>query len=77
MDSEFMAINQELRNIISSQVGASNFISNIQSYVMMGCKLSFFWYKVTLLLRSTELNELIGHPKNRGKDNSNSMTNSF
>jgi hypothetical protein len=43
----------------------------------MGCKLFFFWYQVTLVLRSIEWNKLIGHPKDRGKDDSNSRTNSF
>jgi hypothetical protein len=43
----------------------------------MGYKLSLFWYQVALVLRSIECKELIGHPKDRGKDNSNSMTNSF
>jgi hypothetical protein len=30
-----------------------------------------------LVLRSIEWNKLIGHPKDRGKDDSNSRTNSF
>jgi hypothetical protein len=46
MESEFMTSNQELVKIISSQVGASNFKSYIQSHVVMGYKLSFFWYQV-------------------------------
>jgi hypothetical protein len=41
-DGEFMTINQELGKIISSQVGATNFRSNIQSNIVMGCKLYFF-----------------------------------
>jgi hypothetical protein len=35
-------IEEKLIKIISSQVGASNFISNIQSHVVMDCKLCFF-----------------------------------
>jgi hypothetical protein len=35
-ENEFMTINQELGNIISSQVGASNFKFNIQNRVVMG-----------------------------------------
>jgi len=76
-DSEFMTINQELVKIISSQVHASNFRFNIQSHVVIGCKLSFFWYQVALVLRSIEWNKLIGHPKDRAKDDLNSMTNSL
>jgi hypothetical protein len=41
-ENEFMTINQELVKIILYQVGASNFRSNIQSHVVMDCKLSFF-----------------------------------
>jgi hypothetical protein len=74
MESEFITINQELGKIISSQVGASNFRFNIQSDVVMDCKLYFFWYQVTLVLRSIEWNELIGHPKDQGKDDLNSTT---
>jgi hypothetical protein len=49
-----MTINQELVKIISSQVDASNFKSTVQSHVVMGCNLSFFWYQVALVLRSIE-----------------------
>jgi len=76
-NSEFMTINQNLVKIISPQVGASNFRYNIQSHIVMGFTLSFFWHQVALVLRSIEWNELIGHPKDRGKDDSNSRTNSF
>jgi hypothetical protein len=76
-ESEFMTINQELVKIISSLVGTSNFRSNIQSHIVMDCKLSFFWHQVALVLKSIEYNELIGHPKDRGKNDSNSRTNSF
>jgi hypothetical protein len=43
----------------------------------MNCKLSFFWHQVALVLRSLEWNELIGNPKDQGKDDSNLRTNSF
>jgi hypothetical protein len=43
----------------------------------MGCKLFLVWYQAALVLRSTEWNELVGHPKDRGKDNLNSRTNYF
>jgi hypothetical protein len=43
----------------------------------MGCNLFIFWFQVILVLRITGLNELIGHSKDRGKDDSNSMMNSF
>jgi len=48
-----MTINQEHVKIILSQLGASNFRSNIQSQVVMGCMLSLFRYQVALVLRST------------------------
>jgi len=44
---------------------------------VMGCNLFIFWFQVTLILRNMGCNELIGHPKDRGKDDSNSRTNSF
>jgi hypothetical protein len=77
MESEFMTINQELVKIILSQVGANNFRSNIQSHVVMGCKLFLFRYQVALVLKNSGWHELIGHPKDRGKDDLNSRTNSF
>jgi hypothetical protein len=43
----------------------------------MGCKLFFFLYQIALVLSSIECNELFRHPKDREKDDSNSMTNSF
>jgi hypothetical protein len=75
--SEFMTINQELVKIISSQVSTTNLKSNIKNHVMTDCKLSFFRYQVVLVLRSIELDELIGHPKDLGKDDPDSKTNSF
>jgi len=69
-ESEFMTSNEELVKIISSQVGANNFKYNIQSHIVMDCKLSFFWHRIALVLRTIEWNELIKHPKYRGKDDS-------
>jgi hypothetical protein len=37
-----MTSNQELVKIISSEVGASNFRSAIQSCLVVGCNFSFF-----------------------------------
>jgi hypothetical protein len=77
MESEFMTINQELMKIILSQVGARKFRSTIQNQVVMGCKLFLFWHQVILALRSTRWNGLIGHPKDRGKNDLNSRASSF
>jgi len=63
----------ELVKIISSQVGASNFKSIFESHVVMGCKLSFFWYQVALVSNSREWNELI----RRGKVDLNLRMDSF
>jgi hypothetical protein len=49
----------------------------VRLVVVMGCNLFIFWFQVTLVLRNTEWNELIGHPKDRGKEGSNLRTNSF
>jgi hypothetical protein len=69
--NEFMTINQELVKIFSSQVGVSNFRSNIQSH----------YDGLQVVSRPVSscfsVNGLIGHPKDRGKYNLNSMTNSF
>jgi hypothetical protein len=43
----------------------------------MDCKLFLFRYQVALELRSTGWKELIEHPKDQGKDDLNSRTNSF
>jgi hypothetical protein len=58
------------------QVGVRKLISIIQTQVVMGCNLFIFWFQVILELRITGWNKLIGHPKDRGKDDSNSRTNS-
>jgi len=43
----------------------------------MGCNLFIFWFQVILVLRNTGWNELIGHPKDREKEDLNSRTNFF
>ncbi len=67
-----MTINQELTNIILSQDGASNIKFNIQSHVVMGCKLFLFWYQVDLMLWSVRYwKSLIGYTNDRGKNDLN------
>lgn len=67
-----MTINQELMNIILFQVGGSNIKFNIQSHVVMGCKLFLFRYQVALMLRSVGYwKSLIGYPNDLGKNDSN------
>jgi hypothetical protein len=46
---------------------------SVRLVVVMGCNL----FQITLLLRNTGRNELVGHSKDRGKEDWNSMTNSF
>jgi hypothetical protein len=60
-----------------SQSGVKNFIITIKNHVMVSCKVFLFWYKVVLILRKMGWKGLIGHPKDRGKDDSNSRTNSL
>lgn len=76
MESEFEKINKGHVEIDLSQVGAKNFRSTIQSYVMVGCKLFLFRYQVVLLLKRIGWKGLTGHPKHREKDDSNLRTNS-
>jgi len=49
----------------------------VRLVVVMGCNLFIFWFQITLVLRNTGWNEFIGHPKDRGKEDSNSRSNSF
>jgi hypothetical protein len=46
---------------------------SVRLVTVMGCNL----FQITLVLRNTGWNELVGHPKDRGKEDLNSMTNSF
>jgi hypothetical protein len=77
MESEYEKINKGHVKIYLSQVGVKNFRFTIQSYVVVGCKLFLFRYQVVLLLKRTGWKGLTRHPKHRGKDNSNSRTNSL
>jgi len=63
MEHELEKINKRRAKIDLSEVGARNFRSNIQSNVMMGCKLFLFHCQVALVLRSTGWKKLIRHPK--------------
>jgi hypothetical protein len=44
---------------------------------MISCEIFLFGYQVVLLSRIMGWKGLIGNPKDRGNDNSNSMTNFF
>jgi hypothetical protein len=70
MESELEKINERCEKIDLFQF-------SVRLVVVMGCNLFIFWFQVTLVLRNTRCNELIGHPKNRSKDDSNLRTNSF
>jgi hypothetical protein len=70
MEHELEKINERCEKIDLFQF-------NVRLVVVMGCNLFIFWFQVTLVLRNTEWNELIGHLKDRGKEGSNSRTNSF
>jgi hypothetical protein len=59
------------------EIGVNNFKYNTRSYVMKVCRLFMFRYQVALMLRSTGWNGLIRHPKDRGKNQQNSWTNSL
>jgi hypothetical protein len=61
MERKLEKINKRLEKI-----GLFQFSVNL--VVVMGCNLFIFWFQVTLVLRNTGCNELIGHPKDRGKD---------
>jgi hypothetical protein len=60
-----------------SQYEMKSFQTTICNHVVMGCKLFLFRHQVALRLRSTRWNGLIGHPKDRGKDDLNSMAEKF
>jgi hypothetical protein len=67
----------ELEKINERREKIDLFQFSVRLVVVMGCNLFIFWFQVTLVLKNTGWNELIGHPKDRGKEDSNSMTNSF
>jgi hypothetical protein len=68
---------RELEKINKRREKIELFQFSVRLVVVMGCNLFIFWFQVSLILRNTEWNELIGHPKDRGKEGSNSRTNSF
>jgi hypothetical protein len=70
MDRELEKINER-----REKIGLFQF--SVKLVVVMGCNLFIFWFQVTLVLKNTGWNELIGHPKDRGKEDSNLRTNSF
>jgi hypothetical protein len=67
----------ELEKINEKREKIDLFQFSVRLVVVMGCNLFIIWFQVTLVLRNTGCNELIGHPKDRGKDDLNSRTNSF
>jgi hypothetical protein len=68
---------RELEKINKRREKIKLFQFSVRLVVVMGCNLFIFWFQVSLILRNTKWNELIGHPKDRGKNDSNSRTNSF
>jgi hypothetical protein len=77
MEHELEKINERREKIDLFQVGVRKFIYIIQNQVAMSCNLFIFWFQVILVFRSMGCNELIGHPKDRGKDDLNSRESSF
>ena len=70
-------INEYCVKIEVSQYDMKSFQTTIPSHVVMDCKMFLFRYQVTLMLRSTRWKGLIGHSKDREKDDLNSRANSF
>jgi hypothetical protein len=68
---------RELEKINKRHEKIDLFQFSVRQVIVMGCNLFIFWFQVTLVLRNTEWNELMGHPKDRGREGSNSMMNSF
>jgi hypothetical protein len=66
---------RELEKINNRHEKIDLFQFSVRLVVVMGCII--FWFQVILVLRNTGCNELIGHPKDRGKEDLNSRTNSF
>jgi len=77
MECELEKINERREKIDLFQVGVRKLILIIHNQVVMGCNLFIFSFQVILVLRITGWNALIEHPKDQGKDDSNSRTNSF
>jgi hypothetical protein len=68
---------RELEKINKRREKIDLFQFSVRPVVVMGCNLFIFLFQVILVLRNTGWNELIGHPKDRGKEYLNSRTNSF
>jgi hypothetical protein len=68
---------RELEKINKRREKIELFQFSVRLVVVMSCNLFIFWFQVILVLRNTRWNELIGLPKDRGKKDSNSRTNSF
>jgi hypothetical protein len=68
---------RELEKINERREKIGLFQFSVKLVIVIGCNLFIFWFQVTLVLKNTGWNELIGHPKDRGKEDSNSRTNSF
>jgi hypothetical protein len=68
---------RELEKINERREKIDLFQFSVRLVVVMGCNLLIFWFQVTLVWKNTGWNEFIGHPKDRGKEDSNSRTNSF
>jgi len=75
-------INNSLKTFMKRELGKINerrdkidlFQFSVRLVFVMGCNL----FQITLVLRNTRWNELIGHPKDQGKEDLNSRTtNSF
>jgi hypothetical protein len=66
---------RELEKINNRHEKIDLFQFSVKLVVVIGCII--FWFQVILVLRNTRWNELIGHPKDRGKEDLNSRTNSF
>jgi hypothetical protein len=58
---------RELEKINEKSEKIDLFQFSVRLVVVMDCNLFIFWFQVTLVLRNTGWNELIGHPKDRGK----------
>jgi hypothetical protein len=54
---------RELEKINERREKIDLFQFSVRLVIVMGCNLFIFWFQVTLVLRNTEWNELIGHPK--------------
>jgi hypothetical protein len=68
---------RELEKINKRREKIDLFQFSVRLVVVMGCNLFIFWFQVILVLRNTGWNELIGHPKDREKEDLNSRTNFF